>query len=705
MRMKPGVPIGPLLILCLTLGLVGCIGPSTPVIGPIIAIPTPTATVAGTATATPAASSPTASTGSSVQPTRLSTVSPTATTRPAVTTVLDPASFPRPPSRDPIDLARRLRGGPAAVATASAPPDYQVGDKHTFWVLDQASKTPYRVTARIAYVTAHVYMYVADGVSISAANIKASADIFENQTYPLLHKYIGSETSPGIDNDVHITILNARIPGLGGYFSSLDTYPRSVNEYSNERDMVYINVDSSAPGTPTYDSTLAHEFTHMIQQNIMSGGEAWVKEGTAEVGARAAGQQSGGLDALFDQNPDIQLTEWAETPSQSSAHYGAAYLFMTYYAQQFGGYAAIGQLLAGDGRGEASFNRHLASRGLSATFESIFKDWAIANYLDDKTIAGGRYGYDERRPVKPAAETVKTFPYRSSTTVHQYGTDYYVLPSPKGDLTISFDGQENAKLVDVDAHSGKVQWWSNRGDEIDSRLTRKVDLSGTKKATFRFWTWFDLEENYDYAFVMVSTDAGKTWTTLPGRYTTTENPNGGNFGSGFTGKSGAQPAWVQESMDLTPYAGKQILLRLEYVTDDVYNAQGIGFDDFEIPEIGWKDDAETEGDWVAEGFVRTDNRLDQGFAVQVITQGKATKVQSMALDDLAKGQLVLRNVGSGQDISSVVVAVSGLAPLTNRTADYQISMASGSTPATKAPTVQVTKAPTAQPTKTPTVRR
>ena len=176
--------------------------------------------------------------------------------------------------------------------------------------------------------------------------------------------------------------------------------------------MFYINVDSSMPGTRTYDSSArARVHAHdPAQHHGRRHGRRrdWIKEGSAELGALAAGQQGGGLDALFVRDPDVQLTQWAQSASQSGAHYGAAYLFLLYYAQHFGGYDAVGKLLAGDGRGEASFDTHLASPGINATFESIFKDWVVANYLDDKSVGSGQYGYDERRLRAGEAETVRS---------------------------------------------------------------------------------------------------------------------------------------------------------------------------------------------------------------------------------------------------------------------------------------------------------
>ena len=82
-----------------------------------------------------------------------------------------------------------------------------------------------------------------------------------------------------------------------------------------------------------------------------------------------------------------------------------------------------------------------------------------------------------------------------------------------------------------------------------------------------------------------------------------ENPVGNNFGHGYTGKS---DDWVEESIDLTAYAGRKVLVRFEYVTDDAVYVDGILIDDLAIRELGFADDVEQEQGWRAEGFVRTD---------------------------------------------------------------------------------------------------
>ena len=56
-------------------------------------------------------------------------------------------------------------------------------------------------------------------------------------------------------------------------------------------------------------------------------------------------------------------------------------------------------------------------------------------------------------------------------------------------------------------------------------------------------------------------------------------------------------------MDLSEYAGadgESVLVRFEYITDEGVNLDGIVIDDIAVPELGFADDAETDGDWTGE---------------------------------------------------------------------------------------------------------
>jgi len=318
----------------------------------------------------------------------------------------------------------------------------------------------------------------------------------------------------------------------------------------------------------------------------------------------------------------------------------------------------------------------LTKAGRPERFDDIYADWVIANYLNQRDAdTAGRYGYKDIEPEKPEIEaTHRRFPVSEKADVSQYGVDYIRLQG-NGDVKIDFTGQNVVGLVDAKPN-GNYAWWSNRGDDSDATLTRAFDLSNAKSPTLNFSTWYDLEDGWDYGYVTVSTDGGKKWQVLKGQQATDKNPVGNAFGPGYTGISGGgkTPKWVQEKVDLTPYAGKQILLRFEYVTDDAVNGPGFMVDDISIPEIGYSDGGEKgkEG-WDAGGWVLTDNQLNQRWLVQLLQVGKdgAVTLQRVPIDPSGHGQISVTGLGSLQD---AVLAISALAPVTTEKASYSYSI-------------------------------
>jgi len=89
-------------------------------------------------------------------------------------------------------------------------------------------------------------------------------------------------------------------------------------------------------------------------------------------------------------------------------------------------------------------------------------------------------------------------------------------------------------------------------------LTREVDLTAVTKATLSFWSWYEVEPDFDYGYVSISTD-GTHWATLKTEATTTDDPNGNNLGNGMTGDSGngKSPAWVKQTADLGAVCGEE----------------------------------------------------------------------------------------------------------------------------------------------------
>ena len=141
--------------------------------------------------------------------------------------------------------------------------------------------------------------------------------------------------------------------------------------------------------------------------------------------------------------------------------------------------------------------------------------------------------------------------------------------------------------------TGTYQWYSGYkpdvadvmagSDHSEYRLTSAAPISiPASGAKLTFNEWYDIEPYYDFAFVQASADGGATWTSLAGRYTTNANPNGGNPGNGLTG---AAKHYVPETMDLSAFAGNNILLRFMLTQDGGVFGLGWTLDDITVAGI------------------------------------------------------------------------------------------------------------------------
>jgi hypothetical protein len=556
------------------------------------------------------------------------------------------------------DLARRFRGLPsnAPRIARDAPYDYAVGDTEEFYVLELSGPSITTVTATVRYVSEHAYFFVAGG---SGGSLGRIASDFESIVYPAVTAAFGSEWNPGVDSDPRISILHTDLSGAGGYFSGSDEHPIAVMPRSNEREVLYL--DSAVLGAPpsTYNALVGHELQHMVHWNADTSEDSWVNEGLAEVAAEdVAGLGATGGPGLFLANPDTQLTFWPSIEN-SSVHYSAAALFFSYLLDHYGGRSQAKELLAADEDSIDGVDRYLAQFGKS--FRDVFADWVVANYTD---AADGPYSHRTSESRTNVFTTVAR-PGAGNGDVGQFAADYLQVEAAPGS-TFVLDAAEDVS-IGIPGANGSF-WWSNRGDGIDTKLTQRFDLSGLQSATLRFNTWYDIEEGWDYAYVAASTDDGRTWTALPGRHTTTYNPVEAAYGPGYTGSSGG---WLAEEIDLSAYAGQQVLLRFEYVTDDATSFAGFALDNIEIPELAAATSAPSPAPgggstglgWQAEGFEQTAGTLRQQLIVQKIEGPRdAPTVTRIPLDAQNRAEIPLTG--------PAVIAVSGATDRTAEKASY-----------------------------------
>ncbi len=582
------------------------------------------------------------------------------------------------------DLATRLKGVkdiPATLPPPAEPP--KVGDRQTFWVSNTDSHKTFQIAAILRYTTAHLYIWIQDKVRYNSSDVQELADTFENKIYPTDRKFFGSEWSPGVDDDVHLYVVYAS--GLGasleGYFSSADEYSPLAYPYSNAHEMFLLNSDVVSLGNPEADKVMSHEFQHMIHWYRDRNEEAWMNEGFSVLAQLLNGYPVG-YDDYYMANPDVQLNDWPNDESKVLPHYGAGFLFLDYFLNRFGDQATQ-DLVADPENGMNSVEDVLkkihavdASSGQPISVDDFFADWAVANYVHDPKVGDGRYAYQNYPQVPKVHETeisnsCPTGDNRRS--VHQYGADYIGITCP-GDHVLHFIGSTETSVLAENPHSGNYAFWSNKGDESDMTLTRKFDFTGLSgPLTFSYWTWYDVEKDFDFVYLEASTD-GQNWQIIKTPSSTDKNLSGNSYGWGYNGVSGGgiTPQWIQEQVDLSEYAGKQVYLRFEYVTDATTNGEGFMLDDLSIPQAGYSTDFEKDdGGWKGEGFVRIENTLPQTYRLELITKGKTISVSQVSLTSDNTADIPLH---IGGDVKEVVLVVSGVTPFTRQTTGYQYSV-------------------------------
>jgi hypothetical protein len=584
------------------------------------------------------------------------------------------------PINDPVDLGKRLGGMtyvPLLLPDPNAP--YSVGDVKDFWVTNTDTDRNFEITTTLRYTGENVYIWIENNTYYDPTDLTALGDAFDRQIYPTDREFFGSEWTPGIDDDPRIYIIYTGGLGsdLAGYFSSSDELHPDIHDYSNAHEMFMINADNAHLWEEYTYGTLAHEFQHMIHWYTDKNEETWLNEGFSMLAELINDYDPGGFDADYIARPDLQLTDWGDDVGDNGPHYGAAFLFTTYFLGRFGE-DATQAVVAHPMNGMESIDAVLAELALTdpltgeqLTAEDVFADWAVANLVGDSTVGDGRYVY----PIYPAAPTVKpdvlisTCPIDGliNYTVNQFGADYIKLTCP-GEHRVRFSGAEAVQIIPTTPYSGDYFFWSNMGDESNMSLQREFDLTdiaGTVKMTYQ--TWYDLEENYDYVYLSVSPD-GENWQPIESTSCITTDPSGNNYGCGLNGQT---MGWHTEYVDLSAFAGQKVTIRFDYVTDAGVNGAGMVIDDVRVEAIGYFSDFEVDdGGWEGQGFVRIQNTLPQSYRVSLVTFGETVTVMPIELDDDNRADIAL-NLESGE---YVVLVISGTTGFTHQKAIYQLSI-------------------------------
>ncbi len=403
-----------------------------------------------------------------------------------------------------------------------------------------------------------------------------------------------------------------------------------------------------------YEGTFAHEFQHLIHNDVDPDELSWVDEGMATLAEWICGYgfSPGHISEYLLWFWDTPLTIW----EGYLADYGASFLWTYYMYEHYGGADLIWEVCHDQGNGIEGWSNALAARGVSRTFDQIFQDWCIANYLDDTSFGLGRYGYygldipsenSEGLSIPLVMEMwdswypgtgyfnwfVDEYPHYGEYILLgrglPYTASYVEFNAAPFIFKIEFDGADTCGAAPT---SGTHNWHSDGEAWSWFTLSQGFTIPETG-ASLYFSNYFSIELDWDYGYVEVYDYDTGLWTTLEGVYTTdylgyaqdnlntplerepTTYNESGNWNC-FTGDSGGL---YTEAMDLTPFAGHAIELSFTYWTDPYTLGSGWYIDDIEIPEIGFYDDCETEGDWTVNyGWYLNDEIIYNNFAVSFI---------------------------------------------------------------------------------------
>jgi len=133
-------------------------------------------------------------------------------------------------------------------------------------------------------------------------------------------------------------------------------------------------------------------------------------------------------------------------------------------------------------------------------------------------------------------------------------------------------------LSSARAYDGIYSYYSGSGNNLSNKLTMSTIYSLSFSDTVRCRLWYDIEQDWDYAYLEVSLDQGLTWMTVPGNRTTDYDPNGNNRGNGITGSSGG---WVDAEFYLDSIGASPddaVMLRFAYITDSYVANEGLYVD-------------------------------------------------------------------------------------------------------------------------------
>ena len=345
--------------------------------------------------------------------------------------------------------------------------NFGVGDRKSWWATNLVNNTEYQVPSTCRAVGINAYYFVEDSIWNSSRVNQTAVDSIQtafdlrcpaSPTKGIFQMDVDAfGNPPNVDNDSRIIILILDIKDgfsgsggyVAGYFSSVNEYPDGaiLGRRSNYAEIYHVDANpadlTTQYGRNSAAATTAHEFQHMIHFNYDPYELTFVNESCSKVAELVCGY-SLSSPALYTNNTDVYLLGWNSTLDD----YSRAQRWALYLWNQFpNGY--LKQLVANTGTGITGIDNALTlyNPTTNRRFSDIFRDWLVANQLNDASI-DPKYAYTFSSSLtKPTAILYPT-PYGVSQTasVNRLAADYITFNNGSN-LSIKFSSGSSSVSV------------------------------------------------------------------------------------------------------------------------------------------------------------------------------------------------------------------------------------------------------------------
>ena len=581
----------------------------------------------------------------------------------------------RVPPFDYAEMVKRF----SRLATDHSPPatpaEYEIGDSRVLHLSFDDDWSERATEMDLRGQSPRVLIWAQSTLDYPVWRANALAKRLETETLNPIQKLFEFSEPPGVDGDprLHIAMIHAPDSKSWGYFDPTKARPKNIDPRSDELEMVVVNL-SDDEDIDYFDKiligTVAHEYLHALQYHSDPGEEWWLNEGLAMYADYYTAKKYFSRSTWHFESedflaaPNTGLTQWYSV-EDTGPKYGAGFLFVLYLVERFGE-DILPRLLFEQANGWRAIQIVLRDyTDISA--ETIFADWALANYyLDARRGYGYRALAGELEGPEPIAE-VNSFPSSYEGALPQYSTDYIAVDVGGAEkLQLRLRQAADARLIDVAVKEGDFVAYAVTSEDSNSRLTRAFKLDTFRQTWLQYRIWYDLDDLLEYAYVSISDDDGETWSTPLGNYSEWSEVYTRYYKYGYTG---GQSFWRDERIDLSDYAPGEVLIRFEIMSDYGTLYRGLAIDDVRIRSIDYHEDFESPDEsWVAEGWIFTDNRLPNSTWLQVT---QVTRDGPQVSRILANGDGEL-TVDLLPGVSQALVAVSPVVPVTGLETVYSL---------------------------------